>query len=425
MEALLAAPVILKIFVSLSVILLGNRYLKNMTLAVVIATVVLAAWSGQTLRSSWQIASERIFSPGQAVLYVVVFLVIALSSQMKACGNMTVMVHSIGSRLSNRASMAILPAIIGLLPMPGGALFSAPLVDTVKGAEQLSGVAKSKINYWFRHMWEFWWPLYPGVLLAIDLSGLPVGKYILFMAPLTIFYILGGYLFLLRTVPHGEKHRGEPVPGFFKAVLPIVITMGTFTLVEVLVPGMGEFSKYLPIGIGLILAMAVLQRLHPLNKKRWKRILVSPKTVWLVLLIVVVRTYGAFIEAPLPGETMMEVMRGELTAWGIPVGLFVVFVPFFCGAVMGVSVGTVGASFPIVISLLGANPSEGALMGAVMLAYAAGLGGQLLSPVHVCLVVTNQYFKSGILNSLKGLVLPTATMMAGAFLLSRLVLLFY
>ena len=422
METLFAAPVILKIFVSLAIILLGSHYLKSLTPAVVAATAVLAFWSGHSPLASWQIAADRIFSPQQAILYGVIFLVISLSAQMKACGNMTAMVRSLGSRLSSRASMAILPAIIGLLPMPGGAVFSAPLVDGVKGSEKLPGVAKTRINYWFRHMWEFWWPLYPGVLLAIDLSGLPVGKYIFFMSPLTLVYILGGYLFLLRRISPGEVHRRQPSPGFFKAVLPIFIVMAAFALVGILIPSVGKISKYLPMGIGLILAMGVLQGLHPLKGKAWKTILFSPKTMGLVLLIVAVRTYGAFIEAPLPeGGTMMEVMNRELFAWGIPVGFFAVLLPFFCGFVMGVSVGTVGACFPIVLSLIGPNPSETATIGVVMVAYAAGLGGQILSPVHVCLVVTNRYFKSGIIDSLRGLILPTAATLGGALLLSRLV----
>ena len=427
MEYFFNLPVILKIFTSLLIILLGNRYLKNMAFSVALATVVLAFWSGQSLYTSWEIASVRIFSPSEAVLYVVVYLVIALSSQMKATGTMTTMVHSIGSRLSNRTSMAVLPAVIGLLPMPGGALFSAPLVNTCQGADELTGVTKTQINYWFRHMWEYWWPLYPGVLLAIDLSGLPILRYILFMAPLTLFYILGGYLFLLRRIPKGAREKGTiPVKGLFKSTLPILITMAVFGVLEALFPALGKFSKYVPIGIGLVTAMVVLQIQSPLEKKHWKKILFSSQSLSLVLLIVMIRTYGAFIEAPLPGgQILMDVMRAELAAWGIPVFLFVALIPFFSGAVMGVAVGTVGASFPIVLSLLGSDPPPGILMSTVMIAFAFGHAGQLLSPVHVCLVVSNQYFKAGLLPSLRGLLLPVATMLGGAYLISRVLLLVF
>jgi len=427
LEIFFNLPVLLKIFTSLLIILLGNRYLKNMAFSVALATVVLAFWSGQSLDTAWEIASVRIFSPAEVVLYVVVYLVIALSSQMKATGTMTTLVHSIGSRLSNRSSMAVLPAVIGLLPMPGGALFSAPLVNTCEGADGLTGVTKTQINYWFRHMWEYWWPLYPGVLLAIALSGLPILEYILLMSPLTVFYLLGGYFFLLRRIPKGAREKGSvPVKGLFKSILPILITMTVFGILEVFLPALGRFSKYVPIGIGLLLAMVVLQIQSPLEVKQWKKIFLSSQSVSLVLLIVMIRTYGAFIEAPiLGGQILMDVMRSELAAWGIPVFLFVALIPFFSGIVMGVAVGTVGASFPIVLSLLGSNPDPGVLMSTVMMAFAFGHAGQLLSPVHVCLVVSNQYFKVGLLPSLRGLFLPVATMLGGAYLISRIVLLLF
>jgi hypothetical protein len=323
--------------------------------------------------------------------------------------------------------MAVLPAVIGLLPMPGGALFSAPLVNTCEGADELSGITKTQINYWFRHMWEYWWPLYPGALLAIDLSGLPILRYILFMAPLTLFYVLGGYLFLLRRIPKGAREKGtQPVKGLLKSTLPILITMGVFGILEVLVPGLGKFSKYVPIGIGLLLAMVVLQIQSPLRGKDWKRILLSHHSLALVLLIVMIRLYGAFIEAPLPGgQILMDVMKAELAAWGIPLFLFVALIPFFSGVVMGVAVGTVGASFPIVLSMLGSDPAPGVLMSTVILAFAFGHAGQLLSPVHVCLVVSNQYFKAGLLPSLRGLLLPVGTMLGGAYLISQVLLLVF
>jgi len=55
-----------------------------------------------------------------------------------------------------------------------------------------------------------------------------------------------------------------------------------------------------------------------------------------------------------------------------------------------------------------------------VLAYAAGFMGQMLSPVHVCLVVSNQYFKTSLLRSLGGLLLPVAVVLGGTYLFSLL-----
>ena len=64
------------------------------------------------------------------------------------------------------------------------------------------------------------------------------------------------------------------------------------------------------------------------------------------------------------------------------------------------------------------------LLPTTVLAYAAGFMGQMLSPVHVCLLVTNQYFKTPLLRSLAGLILPVLFVLLGAYgysLLLRLV----
>src|SRR5262245_58537968 len=61
-------------------------------------------------------------------------LIVSLTSVLQASGEMGRLTSSFGAWLRRpRVALAALPAIIGLLPMPGGALFSAPMVE--KSAE--------------------------------------------------------------------------------------------------------------------------------------------------------------------------------------------------------------------------------------------------------------------------------------------------
>ena len=113
-------------------------------------------------------------------------------------------------------------------------------------------------------------------------------------------------------------------------------------------------------------------------------------------------------------------MRGELARFGIPQGLFVMLIPLVTGLALGLNVGTIGASFPVVLSLLGPAPGTWALLSVTVLAYASGYAGQLLSPVHICLVVTGEYFKTSLLRNLSRLVAPIGLLLAGAYGLSRL-----
>ena len=150
--------------------------------------------------------------------------------------------------------------------------------------------------------------------------------------------------------------------------------------------------------------------------------MLSTRALEMAALIAVIRIYGAVIESRLPGGSLLvEQMRGELLSFGIPQELFVVLIPFVTGLALGLNVGMVGASFPVVLSLLGPNPPLGPLCSTVVLAYAFGYAGQLMSPVHVCLVVTSEYFRTSLLRSLPRLLPPVALLLAGAWAVSRLV----
>jgi hypothetical protein len=72
---------------------------------------------------------------------------------------------------------------------------------------------------------------------------------------------------------------------------------------------------------------------------------------------------------------------------GIPLLPTLLVLPFVTGVLTGLTIGFVGATFPLIVSLTGA----GAVVP-VSMAFAAGFAGVLLSPVHVCLILTREYF---------------------------------
>ncbi|MEW5814589.1 MAG: DUF401 family protein, partial [Spirochaetota bacterium] len=200
MNFVLSIPYLLRILISLSLILSLNKITKNLFIALLAGTVLLAFWSGHSVQTVVLISWNRATSADNLFLLLIIFLVIWFSTQMSETGTMKALVKYFRARFSKRASMAILPAVIGLLPMPGGALFSAPLVADCDTENGVSSNLKTRINYWFRHIWEYWWPLYPGVLLAVDISGLPIWQFMVILFPMTLFSVLGGYLFIIRKI---------------------------------------------------------------------------------------------------------------------------------------------------------------------------------------------------------------------------------
>ena len=423
-------PVLFRVLVSLGLILVLNRLLRQLSVAVGIGTILLALWCGHDAAGIGRIAWGRLSSADNLFLLFVVFQIIWLSSQMSRTGVMKDLVTAIRSRLSRRASIAVLPAIVGMLPMPGGAIFSAPLVQDCDSENELDPLLKTKINYWFRHVWEYWWPLYPGVLLAIDLSGLQVWQFVLIQLPMTLVAVAVGYFFLLRKIPEGEggsgafEHHG--VHEILQLVAPVLAVIVIYVVVRVFLPFVTGWNKYLPMILGIFGAIAVHQWQRPLGRSIWREILCSKKTLNLAVIVAVVRIYGSFIEARLPsGELLVEVMRNELAGWHVPVVSVMMLIPFISGLSTGLAIGFVGASFPIVISLLGENPALSELVPTVVLAFGFGYMGMILSPVHICLIVTNEHFRTRLLHSIARLARPAAAVLVGVvgyYLLIRLLL---
>jgi hypothetical protein len=104
-------------------------------------------------------------------------------------------------------------------------------------------------------------------------------------------------------------------------------------------------------------------------------------------------------------------MHHELAHWGVPVVVLIMLIPFLTGVSTRIAIVFVGASFPIVMNLIGTDPTPAYLYGSIVLAYGSGYAGMLFSPVHVCLIVTNEHFKTSLVDSLKRLAVPVVALL--------------
>ncbi len=242
-------PYIARILCSLFAILVFQKLTKRLDLAMFLGILLLGIWTGHSALSIADTIIQRVATADTLTLALVITGVIWLSNLMSHAGIMKDLVTSLKAKLSKRSILAVLPAVIGLLPMPGGALFSCPLIDDADDTGTLAPELKTKINHWCRHIWEFCWPMYPGFLLAGAVSGLPVWQMSLLLCPLTVCAFGAGWFFLLRQAPAGGA---EPPPsGKNQPVLPLLLPILTVILVYAVIlaafPAVGEMNTYLPM----------------------------------------------------------------------------------------------------------------------------------------------------------------------------------
>jgi integral membrane protein (TIGR00529 family) len=321
-EFLLNVPAYVKMGVSFAGILLINRLGTSLGFAILLFSVVLSLWSGTGIPGLvFQVKSFGM--PENYLLPVVILLLLFFTESLNEAGRMERTVTALKSWLNNKKMLlAGLPALVGLLPMPGGAIFSAPLVASIDGSGELDARQKVAINYWFRHIWEYWWPLYTGVILAIRYSELPTAIFILIQIPFTFAAAIGGYFFILKNVKRGnfgnsENQKLEPA-AFLSAIGPIAILVFISVLGSAVLPKIGltgTLSSLLSMLIGLIIAIAVV---FCGNTSAWipSLSMLKKTSTWeIVILVIGILAFSATIKAPLDmaGTTLMTIMRDELT----------------------------------------------------------------------------------------------------------------
>jgi integral membrane protein (TIGR00529 family) len=334
---------------------------------------------------------------------VTLLLTMVMEHILRSTGMLKRMVSSLSAALPDRrVVMAAMPAMIGMLPSPGGAVFSAPMVHEAAGEAPITPEQKALINYWYRHIWEYVSPLYPGVILVAGITGLSTQTLFIANLPFAISVVAWGVLFCFHGIGHHQSppsdiRRSREFLTFLTMISPIMLALLLVVLLRVTAP--------LALG-GAVLSLYVVQRYTPAMILKNLHESVSGKALFLVIGIMifqeVLRVTGA-----------LSGISHYFSSSQMPVHLLLFLIPFIAGVMTGLTVGFVGITFPLLLPLMGgATPSP----GLVALAFGSGFAGVMLSPVHLCYVLTCDYFKADIARVYHRLWLPSACVLAAALI---------
>jgi hypothetical protein len=110
----------------------------------------------------------------------------------------------------------------------------------------------------------------------------------------------------------------------------------------------------------------------------------------ILFLLYAVMLFKGTIEAAGAAYTLFS----DMQYIGLPTPVLLAFLPFLTGFATGISMGFVGISLPLLVPFiaLGSQVSSYALI----LAYISGYVGVLLSPLHLCLILSTEYFKASL-----------------------------
>jgi len=326
-----------------------------------------------------------IIDPTTLQLIGIVVLVYVLSSILRRAKSMEGIVGSLQNIVADyRLILFLIASFLGLIPMPAGAMFSAPLLKEIGEKNHMSPEEIMFSNYWFRHVWEFVWPLIPGLILYVSVIGVDLREIMIIQFPLSVFALLIGFSWMythLARKNNGKINYQDWKPQlftFFKSVWSIllIISLVLFFKIDLLV--------------SLSVTIVLLFMIHRISTGELKEIIFKDISLKVIILIIGIMLFKQILEST---DSMNQIPQ-IFSEIGINIWVILFFIPFLLGFLTGITTGFIGISFPILMPLMTQGGSLNLSMA--MFAYLAGFAGMMISPMHLCFTVTIEYLKVNI-----------------------------
>ncbi len=376
-------PAWIAFLIVIALILIFSK--KELGIILSIGTIIFAILTQVSLIESFIVV---LTNPSIILLAIVVALIPILGGIMEESGLMLELIQKM--KISKKASLIVSPAFFGLLPVPGGALMSAPIVDQIDPS--IDANRKVAINVWYRHALILIYPLSTILIIGSVLAGISLYVIVVAMIFPFIIMMIVGYFTLLRSLDIEAVDYERDLKRVFRNMIPIIIapiidflgrTFFNLSYPEIFL----VIGLCLSIGIALILSKISMTELKDITKKMriWRFPLLILAIFWFL---------EVFINSGLPKD---------IGALKLP------FLFFIClGFGLGFATGRTQLPLSILIPiyLIQYSLTIMSLLDFVFL-YSATFLGYLITPIHPCVSYSVNYLKAEYKGAFKYLAFPS------------------
>jgi len=386
---------IIKLLVVIAVIIFLIRKKWDLGYIMLIASLLLGASFGLNPIQLGENFVLALVDPMTLRLIGLVVLVYILSGVLRKVESLKDLVDSLQQLVKDyRLILAFIPGLLGLIPMPAGAIFSAPMVKEIGDREGLTAEENTFVNYWFRHVWEFVWPLFSGMILFAGLLKVEIREVILVQFPLTITAMIVGFIWEYKNL---KKNAGTiSKKDIFLNLKKLFLGVWPILLIIVLV---------LAVKIDLLLSLVIVifslffLNIKKLSLKTLKEIIRNDVDLSVMILIAGIMIFQRMLQV----SGGIEVIPKVFAKLGMHPYIVLFSIPFFIGTMTGLSTASLGIGLPILLPII---VQVEANLYYAMLAFTGSFIGVMISPMHLCLLVTKNYFKADMGKIYKMLILP-------------------
>ncbi len=379
-------------FLAIAALLMLSR--RNLGVAMFVSAFILGIFTipESLLLTVWSCLSD----PSTILLAMIVGLIPLIGETLNETGQMDKLISNM--RIGKKPFLMLSPALVGLLPMPGGALLSAPIIEKAGG--EISKERKAGINVWFRHILYLVYPISANLIVSTAAARIDLYQPLPYLMIVLLFSLLLGYFFFLRG--SSGKLEYEKQLSLKDLVLPLTVLL-TAPLLDVLIKTFLVLSvKEIGTLIAVIASLIIAMTFGKTGLKKFYGFVIKAKPWSFAFMMMGILVF-------------LDVFKHsgilELFEY-VPVTSEILFViAFTLGFVTGRVITPAGIVFPIYLTKFGSI----SLLTFALIYFGIFLG-YVLTPVHPCVSLTTEFLEVEIKDYLKALIRPVIVALSASLL---------
>ncbi len=393
---------LLGVLLSFIIIIHLIRYKFNFGLSLIAGSILLGVFSlnkidaieipKAMIQASFYSFEKNVFFTETIELAILMTLIFMLAKLMQETKAITKLIDSLRTIFTKGGTLGVVPAIYGLMPVPGGALFSAPVVEEEGYEFKLKTDTCNFLNIWFRHIWFPVYPISSNIIIMSALAGITVTS--LIFANLISFFVMiviGVILLSFFIKKYSEdlhkrkrdlnniKNEGKGLIFIIPPVIPVFFAVFHYIF---------DFSLIRSFIIGVLTSIIVLFYISKTPKSQFFN-LVSKSITWkLAVVIFGIMIFREIFEVTRSNKAIFSMLEG----FNIPAIFMIILLPILLGLVSGYLLCGITLSYPLLIPFFADTGLS--ILGFTSIIYMSAFVGYLVSPIHLCNVLSSDFLKT-------------------------------